>query len=84
MLQRSSVSVRVQPRSRTHRRYILRDVLQGIGLCDGLGWLSKLNSIKQAFRKDRLELFLAWAEATIYRKNFFFREAWVWLLKSFN
>jgi hypothetical protein len=66
--------VRVQPRNRTSRRYIVREVLQGIGLCDHGGWLSSLKFIGQAIRKGNLEV-RTWGKAAVHRRKFFyFRE----------
>ena len=42
-------------RNRTGRSYILRDLLQEIGLPDCGGWLGKSEIQRQAVRKDSLE-----------------------------
>lgn len=69
-------------RNRTNRRYIVKDLLQAIDLCNCGDWL--VRSGKQAIRNGRLEL-QATAAAALHMWNcFFFREVSALLFRLFN
>ena len=72
-------------RNRTSRGHVVRDLLQGLGLCNSGGWPGKSEIHREGIRKGRLEgSSSAETEAARHRQNCFFLKEVSVLLRSFN